>query len=140
MKWIRRMLFAVAISVTFLAVCSSQYTFSVVYGRHGLIVARSGYGLIQLSSNQTFTIEFHKPAGNYLASPPIVWQRPHYPNHLLFVAHWLVNLIAWSLFVILWRTRRKYSKGHCQRCGYDLTGNESGRCPECDTEITSCAT
>lgn len=21
--------------------------------------------------------------------------------------------------------------GHCQRCGYDLTGNVSGRCPEC---------
>lgn len=21
--------------------------------------------------------------------------------------------------------------GHCQKCGYDLTGNTSGRCPEC---------
>ena len=21
--------------------------------------------------------------------------------------------------------------GHCQKCGYDLTGNVSGRCPEC---------
>ncbi|MCP4250685.1 MAG: hypothetical protein GY778_26895 [bacterium] len=27
--------------------------------------------------------------------------------------------------------RRRYPRGHCQRCGYDLTGNESGRCPEC---------
>lgn len=52
-----------------------------------------------------------------------------------FIPHWLTNLIAWSLFVILWRTRRKYSKGHCQRCGYDLTGNESGRCPECNTIV-----
>jgi hypothetical protein len=25
--------------------------------------------------------------------------------------------------------------GHCQRCGYDLTGNVSGRCPECGTPI-----
>ena len=24
-----------------------------------------------------------------------------------------------------------YAPGHCQRCGYDLTGNESGICPEC---------
>ena len=26
---------------------------------------------------------------------------------------------------------REYPSGHCQSCGYDLTGNESGRCPEC---------
>ncbi len=24
-----------------------------------------------------------------------------------------------------------YPIGHCHKCGYDLTGNESGRCPEC---------
>jgi len=27
--------------------------------------------------------------------------------------------------------RRRVLPGHCQRCGYDLTKNESGRCPEC---------
>lgn len=26
---------------------------------------------------------------------------------------------------------RRYPAGCCQKCGYDLTGNESGRCPEC---------
>lgn len=36
-------------------------------------------------------------------------------------------LAAWS-----WRRgRRRYPPRHCQRCGYDLTGNVSGRCPEC---------
>ena len=25
----------------------------------------------------------------------------------------------------------KYPPGHCQKCGYNLTGNVSGRCPEC---------
>jgi len=25
--------------------------------------------------------------------------------------------------------------GHCQRCGYDLTGNVSGVCPECGAKI-----
>ncbi len=25
--------------------------------------------------------------------------------------------------------------GHCSRCGYNLTGNESGTCPECGTEV-----
>ncbi len=27
--------------------------------------------------------------------------------------------------------RRRFPAGHCRKCGYDLTGNVSGRCPEC---------
>ncbi len=30
-----------------------------------------------------------------------------------------------------WRDRRPIGAGRCQNCGYDLTGNISGRCPEC---------
>ena len=30
---------------------------------------------------------------------------------------------------------RRYPRGHCQGCGYDLTGNVSGRCPECGREV-----
>ena len=28
-----------------------------------------------------------------------------------------------------------YPEGHCQTCGYDLTGNVSGRCSECGTDV-----
>ena len=28
---------------------------------------------------------------------------------------------------------RKFPPGHCVKCGYNLTGNVSGRCPECGT-------
>ena len=31
---------------------------------------------------------------------------------------------------LCWQDRRP-PKGHCQTCGYDLTGNVSGPCPEC---------
>jgi len=51
------------------------------------------------------------------------------------VTHWFANLIVWSLFLILWRRSRKHPKGHCQDCGYDLTGNESGACPECNAAV-----
>ena len=33
--------------------------------------------------------------------------------------------------------RHKYAPGHCQTCGYDLTGNTSGVCPECGTKVES---
>lgn len=41
---------------------------------------------------------------------------------LLFAA--LPTAYAW------WRCRR-FPPGHCQKCGYDLTGNTTGVCPEC---------
>ncbi|HNO78689.1 MAG TPA: hypothetical protein PKN33_11570 [Phycisphaerae bacterium] len=44
-----------------------------------------------------------------------------------------IPLIAFAILAfILWRLRR-FAGGHCQQCGYDLTGNESGVCPECGT-------
>ena len=54
---------------------------------------------------------------------------------LIVIPHWLTNLLAWSLFIVLWRKCRNHPKGHCQQCGYDLTGNVSGRCPECDASV-----
>lgn len=32
---------------------------------------------------------------------------------------------------ILWYRGRRPPKGHCRKCGYNLTGNVSGVCPEC---------
>ncbi|HPM24330.1 MAG TPA: hypothetical protein PLP66_10530 [Phycisphaerae bacterium] len=47
---------------------------------------------------------------------------------------WLA--IAAALLVILAVVRlRKHRRGICARCGYDLTGNVSGRCPECGTPL-----
>ena len=34
-----------------------------------------------------------------------------------------------------WDRRLRFPPGHCQRCAYNLTGNTSGVCPECGTEI-----
>ncbi|MCP4594424.1 MAG: hypothetical protein GY842_27145 [bacterium] len=37
---------------------------------------------------------------------------------------------------LLFPTPRLHLPPCCSTCGYDLTGNESGRCSECGTEIT----
>lgn len=34
-----------------------------------------------------------------------------------------------------WGRRSKYPPGHCKKCGYNLTGNMSGKCPECGRTI-----
>ncbi len=42
-------------------------------------------------------------------------------------------IVAWTVFVF-WRYRG-FPPGCCQVCSYDLTGNVSGICPECGTEV-----
>lgn len=50
----------------------------------------------------------------------------------------LVLTIAYPVLAVMrgplrrWQRRRK---GHCANCDYDLTGNESGVCPECGEQL-----
>ena len=44
---------------------------------------------------------------------------------------WIPFLLIAIPTVIAWRRGRPPPHGHCKNCGYDLTGNVSGRCPEC---------
>lgn len=44
---------------------------------------------------------------------------------------WLPLLGAAIPTAILWRRDRRPAPGYCQGCGYDLTGNVTGACPEC---------
>ncbi len=157
MKWAR--LFA------FLCACLALLLF-VVALQHSIVVAKSG-GVIVLNqsalsiqglkqsfgfvhsnggnywpeSNPWFSYSLHPPGGSLFRYPALVLspQPPFDRAHRWWVTipHWLTNLVAWSLFIVLWRTRRKHLKGHCQRCGYDLTGNESGYCPECNAEVVT---
>ena len=42
---------------------------------------------------------------------------------------------AIALVVVMLLPRRYRESGHCTRCGYNLTGNVSGVCPECGLAI-----
>ena len=56
---------------------------------------------------------------------------------------WAVVMPLWIPFVLVavptaylwWRDRRRIPPGHCRNCGYNLTGNVSGTCPECGQTI-----
>ena len=61
-------------------------------------------------------------------------------------AHYAVSLPFWLLIPACLtpviavirgplRRYRRRKRGWCVRCGYDLTGNESGVCPECSTPV-----
>ncbi len=59
------------------------------------------------------------------------------PYRSLVIPLWLLFLFTFPGAAFLWwLDRRRIPPGHCRNCGYNLTGNVSGRCPECGTPCT----
>jgi hypothetical protein len=56
-----------------------------------------------------------------------------FPGSVIELPLWLpFVVVAIPTVFLFWRDRRRlYPPGHCQTCGYNLTGNVSGVCPEC---------
>lgn len=48
--------------------------------------------------------------------------------------------LAASIVPLYWMRRQRRALGGCRSCGYNLTGNVSGVCPECGTAIQQKAT
>jgi hypothetical protein len=56
------------------------------------------------------------------------------PPPTRFVPLWPIGLTLVLLVAVLWWLNRSgVPAGYCRKCRYDLTGNVSGRCPECGT-------
>jgi hypothetical protein len=48
---------------------------------------------------------------------------------------WTSVVAALIATVVFWYRNQRIPPGHCQTCGYNLTGNTSGRCPECGQPV-----
>ncbi len=48
---------------------------------------------------------------------------------------WMPFVALISLTAATWYRDRRSPPGFCPMCRYDLTGNTSGTCPECGTEV-----
>ena len=77
--------------------------------------------------------------GVYVAGAVVLWPLFITATSLGGIPAGVVVLIAvpaclWYLLDRpVWLRRRRLRRGHCEHCGYDLTGNVSGVCPECGT-------
>lgn len=47
------------------------------------------------------------------------------------IPFWSITAVAAAGWLLARRRRPTPDAGCCRQCGYDLTGNESGKCPEC---------
>src|SRR5947209_5088519 len=49
----------------------------------------------------------------------------------------LPGVVWWTVvWLNRWHLNDRPPAGHCRQCGYDLTANVSGVCPECGTPIS----
>ncbi|MCB9856059.1 MAG: hypothetical protein H6818_10275 [Phycisphaerales bacterium] len=67
---------------------------------------------------------------------PMYLYWPHLsPSDFSIIPLWTILLIAIPPWFVLYRRarelRRRRREGCCMSCGYDLSSNESGVCPEC---------
>ena len=83
------------------------------------------------------------PHPSFNGRPPIllpVLVLSPYPYQLVHMPLWVPFLVvAVPTAFLFWRDRRRVLPGHCQKCGYNLTGNVSGVCPECGEEVMKAA-
>ena len=56
-------------------------------------------------------------------------------HHTIRLPMWLLAALVAIPTGLLWHRVRRVLFDHCQQCGYNLTGNTSGICPECGTPI-----
>jgi|CXWL01.1.fsa_nt_gi hypothetical protein len=68
---------------------------------------------------------------------PSVWKST--TSTYINIPYWFVGVLlatypAWTLVGRPVYNYRRYRRGHCIKCGYNLTGNASGVCPECGTK------
>jgi hypothetical protein len=136
---LRRKLKAItlACSVILITIWAASIWWGVSYvyeGRCGFDIIDGALSLVYSAERVPGTLDgWH--TGKSIA---IIW-RPSWYSYPEDDA-WILNLPLWipSLCIvfptmILFLLDRRIPKGHCRGCGYDLTGNESGTCPECGT-------
>lgn len=59
-------------------------------------------------------------------------------QHRVFIVFplWIpLIVVAPATAVLFWLESRRFKPGVCQECGYNLTGNISGVCPECGEPV-----
>lgn len=118
---------SLAVATLFGALCVEVLVFRVIFTESGLYLEST------LDDLKTTQVQFSPPRGRFWNPPgaSAAW-----PFVAVAIPHWLhIGLsLGWC---VLPSRRKDADDSHCDSCGYNLTGNESGKCPECGAALSS---
>jgi hypothetical protein len=128
---------------------SAFYLVDVYWGHFWLVSRYGDVGLIRMPdySREDHMMDLGRDPDSYViihkADPPALnWGAPGWERSAsegawsaLETGYWAVFLLFAVPTAYLWWRDRRRPRGHCAECGYDLTGNVSGVCPECGERV-----
>ncbi len=149
-KWRRRLKWAgtlACVAMAFPIVSPYGFSWNSRSGQCQLLLGAGGAGIAWRPGSTSLNC----PAGFQYRKTGVhltLWYYSHgdyvadYPQFGSGQCHWCV-LPLWKPFLLVaaltillwWHDRHRIPAGHCQHCGYDLTGNTSGVCPECGRSL-----
>lgn len=112
-------------SVYFFYGYSGRGEFGIVQGAVEVGFTRSTFGWIAGASSNRLR--------NLYWMPHVYWDQG---ARVIVIPLWIPTILAAVASVYFHRKARTAPPGQCRYCRYDLTGNESGVCPECGTPMT----
>jgi len=138
LKWVGTLLCAL-----FLAAFLISARWQVFYRTSGLPQHIVGLKLGRLYYMQVKSSRFRPawhtiPREGYLQWKP-EWHWSGGPGHI-YIPLWIPFVLVGLPTGLLWWRDLRVPPGHCPNCGYDLTGNVSGVCPECGMPVADART
>lgn len=116
---------------------SADTKFALAYGATLVALSLFGHALIR---RRFLLVCFGVPIPAFFLSMLVAWLLFGWTSNLwpIACAFWFVPGVAAAAMIgapFLVLRRRAPTAGHCTQCSYDLTGNTSGRCPECGEPV-----
>jgi hypothetical protein len=88
-----------------------------------------------------YSWEFWCMVGSWLVWLGLLMTSMAFHLHWLLISLPIAAVLIWPMLIVLSIVAMRRNAelvwglhGLCKRCGYDLRGNDSGRCPECGEE------
>lgn len=109
-----------------------------VYFEHGVLVGNADVGMFapgSLPSYGYFEVYQSGVYDNWVLLPKVDIAVGYFKCPVHLVAIVIVPVLVYPLVLVLFRQRYRRKRGLCVKCGYNLTGNVSGICPECGERI-----
>jgi len=115
-------------------VASMRYTFGYIGSSAGVYFESGAYSVFATHGQ----IPASGNVGVGRSRWPVFWWFSC-PAMLPLTPVWMPLVAALIPTGLLCSRSRRFPPGHCQKCGYNLTGNVSGVCPECGERVRATA-